>query len=85
MLLFCNELGHQKAVLIKECSQLKPSDLALVLQRGIGASEFLAKILGDTPLFPFNTQFCFPLPSLLLLKSCERKYSLTPITNVTVI
>jgi hypothetical protein len=50
------------------------SDLALVLQYVSGpSSDFLAKILGvDTPLFLCNTQFCFPLSSLLFCKSSKR-------------
>jgi hypothetical protein len=49
--------------------RLLPSDLAPVLQDGIGpSSDFLAKISGvDIPLFLCNTQFYFPLSSLLFL------------------
>jgi hypothetical protein len=40
------------------------------MQYGNGPSEFLAKILGvNTPLFLCNTQFYFPLSSLLLHRS----------------
>jgi hypothetical protein len=46
-------------------------DSAPVLQYGSGPSSvFLAKILGvNTALFLFNTQFYFPLSSLLVRKS----------------
>jgi hypothetical protein len=55
--------------------QLKPSNLAPVLQYGSGpSSDFLAKILGvDTPLFLCNTQFYLPLYPLLVRKSHERR------------
>jgi hypothetical protein len=54
-----------------EPGRLKPSDSAPVLQYGSGpSSDFLAKILPvDTLLFPCNSRFNFPLPSLLLHKS----------------
>jgi hypothetical protein len=45
------------------------------LQDGSGHSyDFLAKVLGvDTPLFLFNTEYYFPLSSLLVHKSHKRR------------
>jgi hypothetical protein len=56
--------------------RLKPSDSAPVLQYGSGpSSDFLAKILGVVnPPFLCNTQFYFPLSSLLLHKDRRSKH-----------
>jgi hypothetical protein len=67
------------SLLTREHDQLKPFDSALILHKDSKfPSDSLSKILGvNTPLFLFDTQFYFPLSSLLLRKSHKCMYHYT--------